>query len=216
MGIGAGWYEHEYEGYGYEFPKASIRIGMLGEAVEIMQRMWTEDEVHFDGKYYKLDGAINQPKPLQTPHIPFWSAGGGENLTLRIAAEYAAYTNFGNTVDNFNHKSDVLRGHCSDVGANFDAITRTTNFHVVCAESEAAANERLAWIEDRISRVTGEPDRGARAAELYRPMTGTPDQLIERLRPWADAGAGYGILYFAEAATDTSGISSSPKKSCPL
>ncbi len=63
MGIGAGWYDHEYTGYGYPFPKASVRIGELREAVEIMQRMWTEDEVTFDGKYYKLDGAICQPKP---------------------------------------------------------------------------------------------------------------------------------------------------------
>ena len=84
MGIGAGWYEHEYNGYGYPFPKASVRIGELGEAVEIMKRMWTEAEVNFEGKYYKLDGAICQPKPLQEPHIPFWVAGGGEKLTLNV------------------------------------------------------------------------------------------------------------------------------------
>ena len=95
MGIGAGWYEHEYNGYGYPFPKASVRIGELGEAVEIMRRMWTEDEASFDGKYYKLDGAICQPKPVQKPHIPFWIAGGGEKLTLNVAARYASYTNFG-------------------------------------------------------------------------------------------------------------------------
>ena len=77
MGIGAGWYEHEYDGYGYEFAKPSVRIGMLREGIEIMQRMWTEDEVHYEGKYYNLQGAICRPRPLQEPHIPFWVAGGG-------------------------------------------------------------------------------------------------------------------------------------------
>ena len=119
MGIGAGWYEHEYNGYGYPFPKASVRIGELGEAVEVMRRMWTKDEASFDGKYYKLDGAICQPKPVQSPHIPFWIAGGGEKLTLNVAARYASYTNFANTVEEFEHKSNVLRGHCEDVGTGF-------------------------------------------------------------------------------------------------
>jgi F420-dependent oxidoreductase-like protein len=101
MGIGAGWYEHEYDGYGYPYPKPSVRIGQLREGVEIMKRMWTEDEVHFDGEHYTLKGAICQPKPLQDPHIPFWIAGGGEQLTLRVAARYASYTNFGADLDEF-------------------------------------------------------------------------------------------------------------------
>ena len=95
VGIGAGWYEHEYKGYGYPFDKPSVRIGRLREAVEIMQAMWTEDEVTYDGKHYQLDGAICQPKPVQDPHIPLWIAGGGEQLTLNVAARHAQYTNFG-------------------------------------------------------------------------------------------------------------------------
>jgi alkanesulfonate monooxygenase SsuD/methylene tetrahydromethanopterin reductase-like flavin-dependent oxidoreductase (luciferase family) len=157
MGIGAGWYDHEYAGYGYEFPKPSVRIGMLRESVEIMRRMWTEDEVHFEGKYYQLDGAINQPKPVQSPHIPFWIAGGGEQLTLRIAAEYAGYTNFGADIESFVHKSEVLRGHCNDAGTAFDDIVRSTNFFAVCEESEADVADRLAWIKERSPRI--EPSR---------------------------------------------------------
>jgi F420-dependent oxidoreductase-like protein len=205
MGIGAGWYDHEYAGYGYEFPKPSVRIGMLRESVEIMRRMWTEDEVHFEGKYYQLDGAINQPKPVQSPHIPFWIAGGGEQLTLRIAAEYAGYTNFGADIESFVHKSEVLRGHCNDAGTAFDDIVRSTNFFAVCEESEADVADRLAWIKERYLRFVPE-DRAEQVMKLHQKFAGTPEQLIEKLQPWAAAGADYAILYFAEAAGDTGGL----------
>ena len=205
MGIGAGWYEHEYDGYGYPFPKASVRIGELREAVEIMQRMWTEDEVSFEGKHYQLSGAICQPKPVQQPHIPFWVAGGGEKLTLNVAARYASYTNFGQTLEEFQHKSEVLRGHCRDVGSDFDAIVRSTNFNVVCEETEADVAERIEWIKDRYRPFVDE-ERLGRVEALFRPMAGTPEQLVERIRPWADAGMTYAIVYFYEAAYDSSGL----------
>ena len=205
MGIGAGWYEHEYLGYGYEFPKPSIRIGMLREAVEIMQRMWTEDEVTYEGKYYQLSGAINQPKPVQDPHIPFWVAGGGEKLTLKVAARYAAYTNFGQSIEEFEHKSNVLAGHCVDVGTDFNSIVRSTNFNVVCAETESDVEDRLRWIEDRYRPFVPD-DRLERMTNLFRAMAGTPEQLIERLKGWEQVGMTYAIVYFAEAAYDSAGL----------
>lgn len=205
MGIGAGWYEHEYDGYGYEFPQPSVRIGMLREGVEIMQRMWTQDEVSFEGKYYTLKGAISQPKPIQQPHIPFWIAGGGEKLTLNVAARYASYTNFATSVEEFVHKSDILRGHCQDVGTDFSAIVRSSNFNVICEETEEAVEDRLGWIRDHYRPFVSE-ERLERVEALFRDLAGTPEQLIARLRPWVDAGMTYGIVYFAEAAYDTSGL----------
>ncbi|MDJ0952724.1 MAG: LLM class F420-dependent oxidoreductase [Acidimicrobiia bacterium] len=205
MGIGAGWYEHEYNGYGYPFPKASVRIGQLGEAVEIMKRMWTEEEASFAGKYYRLDGAICQPKPVQQPHIPFWIAGGGEKLTLNVAARYASYTNFGQTLEEFEHKSNVLRGHCELVGSDFDAIVRSTNFNVVCEETESAVDDRIEWIKDKYRPYVSE-ERLDGLERMYRRMAGTPDQLIEKMQPWADVGMSYAIVYFYEAAYDTTGL----------
>lgn len=208
MGIGAGWYEHEYVGYGYEFPKASVRIGMLREGVEIMQRMWTQESVTYDGTYYQLDGAVCSPHPLQDPHIPFWIAGGGEKLTLNVAARYASYTNFGQTLDVFEHKSDVLAGHCADVGTDFDAITRSANFNVIIGEDAAAVAERTAWLQSHY-----EPFLGERVERLiegnYRGsggFSGTPDQWIEYLQPWKAAGMDYAILYFQDAAFTTQSI----------
>jgi F420-dependent oxidoreductase-like protein len=205
MGIGAGWYEHEYDGYGYAFPKPSVRIGMLRESVEIMQRMWTEDEVHFEGDHYTLKGAICRPKPVQEPHIPIWIAGGGEQLTLRVAARFANYTNFGPKLDEFIHKSSVLEGHCEDVGRDFDDIVRSSNFFVICEETEADVDDRIAWIKDRHKAFMPE-DQAVRSAEAFRGMSGTPEQLVEKLRPWVDAGCSYVISYFPESAVDTGGL----------
>ena len=156
MGIGAGWYEAEFLAYGYEFPKPSVRIGQLGEAVEIMKRMWTEDEVHFEGEYYTLAGAICQPKPLQQPHIPFWIAGGGEQLTLRLAAQHASYTNFGDDLEEFQRSSQILADHCREVGRDFDEIVRSSNFNILCAETEAEVKDRLAWLRSHYAEVLPE------------------------------------------------------------
>jgi F420-dependent oxidoreductase-like protein len=205
MGIGAGWYEGEYDGYGYPFPKPSLRIGELDEAVEIMKRMWTEDVVHFEGEHYRLDGAICRPKPVQQPHIPFWIAGGGEKLTLNVAARYASYTNFGDNVEEFRRKSAILRDHCADVGTDFDSIVRSSNFNVVCGETEAEVEDKIQTILDRYRPFVTERRLGG-LERMFRANAGTPEQLVAQLRPWADAGLGYAIVYSQEAAYDTSSL----------
>ena len=208
MGIGAGWYEHEYTGYGYPFDKPSVRIGRLRESVEIMQAMWTEDEVTYDGEHYQLDGAICQPKPVQEPHIPLWIAGGGERLTLNVAARHAQYTNFGNSLDEFVHKSNVLSGHCTDVGREFDDIVRTSNFNVICAETVGGVEETLGWVRAQLTRFVG----AERAEKIVQSnfvdggTAGTPEQIVETLSSWRDAGMEYAIAYFPDAAYDTAGL----------
>ncbi len=205
MGIGAGWYEDEFRGYGYDFPPAAVRIGQLEESVEILRRMWTEDEVHFDGEHYRLDGAICMPKPVQSPHIPLWIAGGGERRTLRVAARHATYTNFGGTFAEFVHKSAVLAEHCADLGTDPGAIVRSSNFNVVCEETEAAVEDKIAWILDHYRPFVD--DTGLLELEkTYRATAGTPDQLISQLRGWAGAGLGYAICYFPDAAYDPAGL----------
>jgi F420-dependent oxidoreductase-like protein len=127
MGIGAGWYEHEWRAYGYGFPGAGERLAMLAEGVEIMHQLWTTGTAALAGRHYQVDGAIGRPLPLQAGGIPFWIAGGGEKKTLRTAAQYARYTNFDATPETFTHKSEVLAGHCRDLGTDFDSIVRSAN-----------------------------------------------------------------------------------------
>lgn len=207
MGIGAGWYEHEHDGYGYPFLPPAGRLGMLREGVEIMKAMWTEDEVTYEGKYYNLQGAISQPKPVQKPHIPLWIAGGGEQVTLRIAARYAQYTNFGpDNIDVFKSKSEILKGHCDDLGTDFDSITRSTNFNILCAATESEVAEKKAWLLAHMTKYIHDAERAERWVRQYDVSSGTPEQIVEMLQGYADAGLGYAIVNFAETAYDRSGM----------
>jgi F420-dependent oxidoreductase-like protein len=207
MGIGGGWYEHEWEAYGYGFPPARDRLGMLDEGVQIMRQLWTDGVATLGGVHYQVNGAIGSPRPLQEGGIPLWIAGGGEKRTLRIAARYARYTNFSAEVDEFEHKSRVLADHCRDLGTDFDAITRSANFNVVIGETERDVAERLAWI-----RAQYEPRVPAAEVasqdELYAsgPLVGTPEQIVEALQRLRDLGLAYVITYFRDAAYDTSSI----------
>ncbi|MGK8500764.1 LLM class F420-dependent oxidoreductase [Nocardia asiatica] len=208
MGIGGGWYEHEWRAYGYGFPSAGERLGRLDEGVQIFRQAWTTGSATLDGKYYQVDGAIVRPLPLQEGGIPLWVAGGGEKKTLRIAAKYARYTNFGADPTEFTRKSEILRAHCAEVGTDFDAIVRSSNFNVAIGSTEAEVEERLATLAARLTPVLGAAPAKSYVAQLHDggAATGTPDQIIEKLRRVRDLGLGYAILNFPEAAYDTSGI----------
>lgn len=208
MGIGGGWYEHEWRAYGYGFPSAGVRLARLDEGVQIMRDAWRDGVVTFDGKHYQVDGAIVAPRPLQDAGIPLWIAGGGEKVTLRIAAKYAQYTNFTSEPEGFAHKSAVLADHCRDVGSDFDAIVRSANINAIVGESEADVKQRLGRVRSRISALTGDPAANAMLNSMDTPQagSGTPEQLIEALQSLRDLGCEYVICYFPEAAYDRSGI----------
>ncbi|BBX29341.1 LLM class F420-dependent oxidoreductase [Mycolicibacterium alvei] len=217
MGIGGGWYEHEWRAYGYGFPSAGVRLGRLDEGVQIMRDAWRVGRVSFDGKHYQVDGAIVAPKPLQDNGIPMWIAGGGEKVTLRIAAKYAQYTNFTSEPDGFAHKSEVLAGHCRDVGTDYDTIVRSANFNAVIGESEADVAARVARLRARQVPVAGEAAVDAMLANATAPesASGTTEQVIEKLQRMRDLGCEYAILYFPEAAYDRSGIELFEQKVIP-
>ncbi len=207
MGIGAGWYEHEWRAYGYGFPSPGVRLARLDEGVQIMRTAWRDGVVTFAGKHYQADGAIVQPKPLQPSGIPLWIAGGGERKTLRIAAKYAQYTNYTPEPEAFKRKSEILAEHCRDVGTDFDAIVRSANFTAVIGDSDADVKERLRRIRDRLVAYVGEQAADAMInATGTDAATGTPEQVVERLEQIRDLGCGYAICYFPEAAYDRSGI----------
>ncbi|WP_280403254.1 LLM class F420-dependent oxidoreductase [Nocardia brasiliensis] len=208
MGIGGGWYEHEWRAYGYGFPSAGERLGRLDEGVQIFRQAWTTGKATLDGRYYQVDEAIVQPLPLQENGIPLWIAGGGEKKTLRIAAKYAQYTNFSGAPDEFAAKSDILRAHCADVGTDFAAIVRSSNFNAIIASTETEVEERLSAVQAKLATVIGDDQAKGFVDGMFRPSAavGTPEQVAERLAGLRDLGLGYAILNFPEAAYDTSGI----------
>jgi alkanesulfonate monooxygenase SsuD/methylene tetrahydromethanopterin reductase-like flavin-dependent oxidoreductase (luciferase family) len=109
FGIGAGWKDNEYRMYNFPFPKASVRIKQMEEQIEIAKRLWTEDHVTWEGEHYAVYDCVVSPKPDPLP--PVMVGGGGEKLTLRVAAKHADWWNFqGGTIEYFQHKLNVLKG----------------------------------------------------------------------------------------------------------
>ncbi|MBB4685815.1 LLM class F420-dependent oxidoreductase [Amycolatopsis jiangsuensis] len=207
MGIGGGWYEHEWRAYGYGFPSAGERLGQLDEGVQIMRQLWTEGKATLEGKHYQVDGAIARPLPLQEGGIPLWIAGGGEKKTLRTAAKYASYTNFVGNAEGFRQKSEVLAAHCKDLGTDFDAIVRSANYNVVIGETEKDVADRLAWIRAHYApHLPADVLENAYQNYATGPLVGTPEQIVERLKELEGLGMTYAIAYFVESAYDRSGV----------
>ena len=209
MGIGGGWYEHEWRAYGYGFPSAGVRLRRLDEGVQIMRDAWRDGRVSFHGREYPdVEGAIVAPKPLQDGGPPLWIAGGGEKVTLKIAAKYAQYTNFTSEPEGFKHKSDVLEAHCHDVGTDYGAIVRSANFNAVVGTSEADVADRIERIRARQTAKANPQAVDAMLSTISSPdsASGTPEQIVDKLQRMKALGCDYAILYFPEAAYDRSGI----------
>jgi F420-dependent oxidoreductase-like protein len=191
--IGAGWYEEEYLAYGYEYPRDGVRLAQLSDSVQIIKKMWTEEEATFDGKHYSVRAAINRPKPLQIPHPPLWIAGGGERKTLRLVAEHANHANYFGEIDTFEEKNRILDAHCEDVGRDPAEVGRSCHVFVVVASSEAS----LQPIAERVASQSGRSaDKLLASAST---IAGTPQQVIERIAEYRAARCDHVIGYFGDA-----------------
>jgi alkanesulfonate monooxygenase SsuD/methylene tetrahydromethanopterin reductase-like flavin-dependent oxidoreductase (luciferase family) len=177
-GIGAGWYENECRGYGYDFPEPKVRIAMLRECVEVVRSMWTEEETNYDGKYYKLVRGNCDPKPLQKPHPPIWIGGGGEQLTLRVVARYADYSNFGGSLEEFARKREILKGHCLAVGRDESEIRKTWSPDVFIRRTEKELKAQ------GTRSLRGEPFDSWQQGNLV----GTVEQVCEKVQNYIDLG----------------------------
>jgi F420-dependent oxidoreductase-like protein len=184
VGIGAGWYEHEYNAFGYEFSAVSERLSRLGESVQILKAMWTQPRASFDGRYYRVEGAINEPKPIQKPHPPLWIGGSGERVTLKLVALYADGCNFGGDLEERRHKLDVLRRHCDAVGRDYDSIVKSTNVTVILGDDE------------EVNRVISMRRRQTGGTEYWerKPVAGPPEIVAEYVRKVVDVGFDYVIF----------------------
>jgi alkanesulfonate monooxygenase SsuD/methylene tetrahydromethanopterin reductase-like flavin-dependent oxidoreductase (luciferase family) len=181
LGIGAGWKKDEYLSYGYDFPEAAIRIGALDEAVQIIRMMWTQNQVHFNGKHFKIDGAYCNPKPSPVP--PIMIGGAGEKLTLKVVASQADWWNAGLTLEEYKHKLAVLKKHCERIGRDYESIKKTWLGCVAIAETE----------DEALGIARKNPFAASETT-----IAGAPEQISERLAQFADLGVEYFILIFLD------------------
>jgi F420-dependent oxidoreductase-like protein len=185
FGIGAGWYEHEYRAYGYDYPDTLGRLRRLREAVQVILAMWTQDEAVYEGEYYQVRGAINQPKGVQKPHIPLLIGGGGEQVTLRLVAQYADACNIYGDLETIQRKFAILKQHCETVGRDYNSIRRTTGAICAIGESDEQARSKIP------AGLVGRP-------LLAGALIGTPDTIRQRLAELETVGVQEVILSFPD------------------
>ena len=188
--IGAGWYDQEYKAYGYDYPSAGVRLKMLEEALQIYIAMTTQEKASFEGDYYKIKDAINQPKPLQKPYPPLWVCGGGEKVTLKLLAKYGDYGNWDVDVEGFVHKSKILRSHCDEQNRNYSDIKKTLHTNVIIGNDEKDLDAKI----NKIVNVTGIPK------EMYidRPLVGVKEKVFDTIDEFSSVECEYLIAYIPD------------------
>jgi F420-dependent oxidoreductase-like protein len=176
MGMGAAWNDSEHAGYGFEFPPIGERMDRLEEAVTIAKLMFTQDRPSFEGKHYRIERALNVPRPVQPGGPKILIGGGGEKRTLKILARHGDMGHwFGGPIAELKRKRDIFLRHCETEGRDPSAVTLLMGSLAILVENNRDAKAQL-----------------ERIPEERRPMVivSTPAQAAERLQPFVDAGFG--------------------------
>ncbi len=150
LGIGAAWNSEESAGLGLFFPSTGERFERLEETLQICRQMWSDSDAPYEGKHYQLGRTLNVPQSLQRPHPRILIGGGGEKKTLRMVAQYADACNLFPGPD-LERKLEVLRGHCADVGRDYDEIEKTVMFGLDPGENGEKVDELVA----QLTRLAG-------------------------------------------------------------
>jgi F420-dependent oxidoreductase-like protein len=176
MGIGAAWNETEHAGYGFDFPPVRERMDRLDEALTIITRMFREERPSFQGRYYRIDRAVNSPRPIQPGGPKVLVGGGGEKRTLRLLARYGDIGHwFGGNLDDLRRKKTIFEQHCEAEGRDPSAVLLTVGIALILVEHERDAGALL-----------------ERIPASRRPMVAaaTVPQAAELLGAYLDAGFG--------------------------
>ena len=193
FGIGAGVQEDEHKAYGIPFLKASDRISRMKEATEIIKKMWTEEKANYHGKYYTINEAECLPKPLQKPHPPITIGGGGEKLTMRVAAQYAERCDWGYTpsIEQYRHKLEILKTHCNSVGRDFQEIEKSCwlGGQIFIAQNRQEIDEKVSqWKPQNVS------------LEDFKKSSFivTPDECKQKIQEYLGLGVTHFMLFFGD------------------
>ena len=183
LGIGAGWNEEEYLAYGWPFPSAKVRIAQMSEAIELIRTMWTEAPASYQGEHYQISSAYCEPRPDPLP--PIMIGGSGEKFLLRSVAQHADWWNYIYTDrEMYIHKQEVLKGHCRDVGRDYNEIVQMTNNGILIAETERD-----------VERLRNDPNTRPVVAGTF---VGTPEQSTEQLLIAINQGARMITVHFCD------------------
>ncbi|MCZ6874713.1 MAG: TIGR03560 family F420-dependent LLM class oxidoreductase [bacterium] len=192
-GLGAGWKELEYRAYGIPFPSVSVRMAQLGEAVQVLKRLWTHDQVSFQGQYYQLDNATCRPKPVQNV-LPLWIGGQGEKKLLRLVAEAADGWNMvmGSSLQQVRHKLNVLQQHCDAVGRDIASIDKSLFILTYLFDSE----QEYRRILSEQARLLGPDGTASLQHACQLGLAGSAEQVTDTLAQYLACGFDYIVALF--------------------
>jgi F420-dependent oxidoreductase-like protein len=180
LGLGAGWQQNEHDAYGIPFYTLRERLERLDEACEVMRALWTQSRSDFNGRYYRLSDAPLDPKPVQKPHPELMIGGGGERVTLHIAAKHAGHWNVWGGAKVLARKSAILEEHCHNVGRDSKSITRSVNMALLITDKKGDIDRLAQTIAMRLG------SHAADARDIC--LAGTPKQIREQLHNVQAAG----------------------------
>jgi F420-dependent oxidoreductase-like protein len=192
LGIGAGWYKHEYVAYGYDFPSNLIRIKQLDESLDIIKAMWTKNTSSFEGNYFKVKDAICNPKPIQYPYPTIMVGGEGEKYMLKLVAKHAdRYNLFFGSPQEMKRKISLVKEHCNSIGRNNNEIEYSVALPCLIIESE-----------DIISHTLRQYKRKDKTIQEYIQYlvdgitVGTPEKIVKGLNEYANIGVSHFVIHF--------------------
>lgn len=195
-GVGAGWNDAECRAYGIPFPPVGTRMKQLGETVQILKQLWTQERATFHGEYYTLDNAVCAPKPPQQP-LPLWIGGQGEQRLLRLVAEEANGWNMvaGRSVAEVRHKLEVLQRHCDAVGRDIATIDKSL-FVLTYLYDDEPGWRRL---QDHQAHQLGAGSATSLEQARHLGLGGSVTQVIDTLSQYCALGFHYIIALFPYA-----------------
>jgi F420-dependent oxidoreductase-like protein len=186
IGLGAGWMDEEYRAYGYEFPSMGRRLRQLEEGLQVLKAMFTEKRATFKGRYYTVDEAPLNPKPVQKPHPPILIGGSGEKVMLRIVAKYADRWNCPAGYDSFEQKLNVLKDHCKAVGRDIASITISEQLLICMGATPDEVEQKWKMATRFPFAKTG--------------IKGTPREIVTQLRERVAKGITMFTIFFSDFA----------------
>jgi len=210
FGIGAGWFEHEYNSYGYQFDSASTRIEQLDESLIIIKKMWQKEKASFKGKHYSIKNAICSPKPIQEPHPPIMVGGAGQKL-IAVAAKHATRYNhpFG-TPEILLSKIEMLKTQSKKTKRNFDEIENSVLLRVLVGKDKDDLKQIVAQLKKKNESISEFIMRSKDSIAL-----GTPNEVIEHLQKYVNIGISYFIVNFIGLSNSLEMLSLFSKKVRP-
>ncbi len=185
VGLGCGWFQMEFAGYGFDFPPLRQRLQQLDEAATLVRRLWTEPQASFAGRHYRTEAVFCEPKPVRQPHPPLLIGGGGERVLLRLAARHAdIWNNLAVNQGDIGRKIERLRAHCQELHRDPGSLTVSQQCMVVIGADAADAAAKT----ERAAQIYG--------GHLGSGIAGTPAQCIEKIGELVRLGCTMFIIEF--------------------